>query len=217
MSHLPYSVREGDTLYKIALSYNTSVSAILAANTNLNAYNLNPGQVICVPLPEQSYPKCRTTNYYIVREGDTFFSIARYFGVDLDELLAANVGIEPENIFEGLLLCIPIAPSPVCMKIKSDGTSIEIINDNTGEAFVFPSRLESDAVLMPQSLILTKKRLESGAKDGAKELLFSPFDLGIRGEEKMRDESAEFIQTDDGSMLEIFNLVPVGTRAEVVV
>lgn len=212
---LPYLVREGDTLYNIALSYGSSVEAIVAANVNLNPYNLNVGQRICVPLPKEQYPQCRTTNYYITQEGDTFFSISRKFNIDVDELMAANIGVRPENIFDGIILCIPIAPSPVCMKISNDGSKIEVIAAN-GSTAAFPSRLESDSVLIPASYVLTKKRLESGDLEGAKELLFSPNDIGIRGQSRMSDASGAFIVTDDKSMLALFNMVPVGTDMEVI-
>lgn len=212
---LPYIIREGDTLYKIALSYSTTVNAILAANVNLNPYNLNIGQTICVPLPKEQYPSCRTTNYYIAQEGDTFYTISQKFGVDVNELIQANIGVMPENIFTGIILCIPIAPSPVCISIKSDGSMIKITENETGQTKAYESRLNSKNLLLPGDYALTKKRLEAGSVEGAKELLFSPFEIGIRGESKMQDSSATFVITDDKSMLEIFNLCPVGTILEV--
>ncbi|MGM9551772.1 MAG: LysM peptidoglycan-binding domain-containing protein [Clostridia bacterium] len=215
-SSLPYIIREGDTLYKIALSYSTTVEDILSANVNLNPYNLNIGQTICVPLPKEQYPSCRTTNYYIAQEGDTFFTISKKFGVDVNELIGANLGVLPENIFTGIILCVPIAPSPVCISIKSDGSMITITEDETGEAKTYKSKINSETVLMPQEYVLTKKRLEAGSLEGAKELLFSPFEIGIRGESKMQDSSAIFVETDDKSMLEIFNKCPVGTILEVI-
>lgn len=212
---LPYIVREGDTLYKIALAYTTTVEAILAANVNLNPYNLNIGQIICIPLPGEEYPSCRTTNYYIAQEGDTFYSIGQKFGVDVDEIMNANMGVAPENIFTGIILCIPLAPSPVCLTISRDGNTLTLTDAKTGSSENYPSRLSSNAVLLPGRLVLTKKRLESGDIEGAKEILFSPFELGIRGRAKMQDASGLFIETDDNSMLKIFNSCPVGTILEV--
>lgn len=212
---LPYIVREGDTLYKIALSYSTTVEKILAANVNLNPYNLNIGQTICVPLPDEQYPSCRTTNYYIAQEGDTFFSIAQKFGINTQEIINANMGILPENIYTGIILCIPVAPSPVCMSVTRDGTVITITNKKTGAEKKYPCRLSSPSALMPGRIVLTKKRLESGDTEGAKELLFSPFEFGIRGERSMNDSTGLFLITDNRSMLEIFNTCPVGTILEV--
>lgn len=214
---VPYAVREGDTLYKIAASYNANVSDILAANLNLNPYNLNVGQIICVPLPREQYPQCRTTNYYIAQEGDTFFSIAQKFNVSLNELLASNMGVEPENIYDGIILCIPVAPSPVCLKVKRDGSEIYVYSEKDGLIRTYPSRLDSDALLLPQSYVLTQKRLDAGDLSGAKELLFSPYEIGIRGQSVLAGSSAAFVVTDDVSMLDLFNLAPVGTQMEVIV
>lgn len=212
---LPYIVREGDTLYKIALAYSTTVDAILAANVNLNPYNLNIGQIICIPLPGEDYPSCRTTNYYIAQRGDTFFSISRKFGIDVDELINANMGVMPENIFTGIILCIPVAPSPVCLSVNRSGTLLTVTYKATGSSQSFRSRLSSQSLLLPGQLVLTKKRLESGDVAGAKEILFSPFELGIRGEAKMQNPSGLFIETDNESMLTVFNACPVGTILEV--
>lgn len=51
---------------------------------------------------------------YIVRPGDTFFSIARQFGVSLEALIAANPQIpDPRDIRPGQIVCIPRQPT-VC-------------------------------------------------------------------------------------------------------
>lgn len=212
---LPYIIREGDTLTKIAQSYSTTVMAIMAANVNVNPYNLNTGQVLCIPLPYEEYPACRTTNYYIAQEGDTFFTIAQKFGVDTEELINANMGVEPENIYTGIILCIPVAPSPVCLSVSKNGDRITVTNKKSGEKKVYESTLNSNTVLIPGRIILTKKRLESGDVDGAKELLFSPYEFGIRGKIQMKDSQGLFLITSDKAMLEIFNACPVGTILEV--
>lgn len=212
---LPYIVREGDTLHKIAQSYSTTVGAIMAANVNTNPYNLNVGQVLCIPLPREEYPSCRTTNYYIAQEGDTFFTIARKFGVDVEEIMNANMGVPPENIYTGIILCIPVAPSPVCLSLSSTGERITVENKETGEKRDYKSTLQSGNVLIPGRIILTKKRLDSGDVEGAKELLFSPYEFGIRGTSRLKDSTGLFVETDNQSMLEIFNTCPVGTILEV--
>lgn len=212
---LPYIVREGDSLYKIAESYSTTVEKIMMANVNVNPYNLNPGQILCIPLPNEEYPSCRTTNYYIAQEGDTFFTIGQKFGVDTEEIINANMGIEPENIYTGIILCIPVAPSPVCITLPREGTRIEITDKKSGRTKTYESSLTSDGVLIPGRIVLTKKRLEAGAVEGAKELLFSPYEFGIRGKSRMNDSDGLFVVTDNHSMLEIFNACPVGTILEV--
>ncbi|MFO8060587.1 MAG: LysM peptidoglycan-binding domain-containing protein [Bacillota bacterium] len=49
---------------------------------------------------------------YTVRSGDTMFSIARRFGVSLDQLIRANQHIaDPTVIFPGDVLCVPDNPA----------------------------------------------------------------------------------------------------------
>ncbi|WP_258360193.1 LysM peptidoglycan-binding domain-containing protein [Moorella sulfitireducens] len=45
-----------------------------------------------------------------IRPGDTFFSIARRFGFTLEAILAANPGVDPNNLQVGQVICLP--PSP---------------------------------------------------------------------------------------------------------
>ena len=53
------------------------------------------------------------TTPYTVRPGDTFFTIARQFGVSLDALIAANPQIpDPSVIFPGQTVCIPTTTPP---------------------------------------------------------------------------------------------------------
>lgn len=47
-----YVIRPGDTLYKIAMQFNTNVNFILFANNNINPNELQIGQVIIVPFGE---------------------------------------------------------------------------------------------------------------------------------------------------------------------
>ncbi len=53
------------------------------------------------------------TTPYVVRPGDTFFSIARQFGVSLDALVQANPQIpDPSQIRPGQIVCIPQVVCP---------------------------------------------------------------------------------------------------------
>ena len=53
------------------------------------------------------------TTPYVVRPGDTMFSIARQFGVSLDALIAANPQIpDPSQIRPGQIVCIPQTVCP---------------------------------------------------------------------------------------------------------
>lgn len=53
---LPYVIKEGDTFYKLALRYSTTVDAISRANSGVDSKDLRVGQIICIPLPMQLGP-----------------------------------------------------------------------------------------------------------------------------------------------------------------
>lgn len=44
-----YTIRSGDTLYNLAIRYNTTVEAIMRVNPGINPNNLQIGQIICIP------------------------------------------------------------------------------------------------------------------------------------------------------------------------
>ena len=98
-----YTVQAGDSLYKIAQRFGTTVDAILRVNPQITDPNrLQVGQIICIPVglpcPGQ---------LYTIQAGDTLFSIAQKFNVTVDAIIAANPGIDPNNLRIGQVICIP--------------------------------------------------------------------------------------------------------------
>ena len=85
ISTINYTVKKGDSLYKIANQYNTSVSELIRLN-NLTSNNLSIGQILKVPSSSSS----STTRTYIVQKGDSLYSIARKFNTTVDSIKAKN-------------------------------------------------------------------------------------------------------------------------------
>lgn len=78
-----YTVKSGDSLYKIANEYNTTVDSIKSIN-NLTSNLLQIGQVLKIPLEEIN----ETT--YTVQKGDSLYSIARKYNTTIDKLKELN-------------------------------------------------------------------------------------------------------------------------------
>lgn len=98
-----YTVKSGDTLYKIANLYNVSVAALAKAN-NITNYNLiNVGQVLVIP--GTTPPPATVT--YTVKAGDTLYSIATKYGVTVTALASANKITNVNLISVGQVLVIP--------------------------------------------------------------------------------------------------------------
>ena len=45
----PYTVKKGDTLYLIAKAYRIPLNALMAANPDIDPYNMYVGMEICIP------------------------------------------------------------------------------------------------------------------------------------------------------------------------
>jgi murein DD-endopeptidase MepM/ murein hydrolase activator NlpD len=95
-----YKVRKGDTLAKVAARLGVSVAELKQAN-HIKRASIHAGQVLKVPgkaavqsasrgsrAERAAAPETPTT--YKVRHGDTLFSIAKRFGVSVEDLRAAN-------------------------------------------------------------------------------------------------------------------------------
>ncbi|MBU5425249.1 LysM peptidoglycan-binding domain-containing protein [Tissierella pigra] len=124
-----YTIKSGDTLYNLAITYNTTVEAIMAINPGINPNNLQIGQVICIPMGSP-VPPCNGV-YYTVRPGDTLYSIAMMFNVSLQALMAANPGVDPNNLQVGQLICVPKTeipcPGGVIHTVTAGETAVDIM------------------------------------------------------------------------------------------
>ena len=81
-----YTVQKGDTLWSIAKKFNTSVNDLKKVN-NLVNNTLYIGQKLVVP----DYYTAEDTNItYIVKHGDTLYSISTQYGVSVNDLKKAN-------------------------------------------------------------------------------------------------------------------------------
>lgn len=102
-----YEIRQGDTLYSISRKYNVDVNAIIMANPFINVYNLQVGDVICLPcVPHNRYDYITT---YSVKEGDTLGSIVAKNGINLADIIEVN-DIDSINLMPGTTLSVPIIP-----------------------------------------------------------------------------------------------------------
>jgi LysM repeat protein len=109
-----YTIRAGDTLYALAIRFNTTVAVLIQANPGINPNALFIGQQICVPgttPPPVTCPTGFTT--YTIRAGDTLYALAIRFNTTVNVLLQANPGINPNALFIGQQICVPSGPPPV--------------------------------------------------------------------------------------------------------
>ncbi|SCY27430.1 SafA/ExsA family spore coat assembly protein [Alkaliphilus peptidifermentans] len=113
-----YTVRPGDTMFRIANEYGISLQQLIQANPQVTNPNIiTPGQRLCVPTEISPPPLpefCKDGTIYIVQRGDSMFNIARRFGVTLQRLIAANPQIPDPNVLEiGQRICVPLPDLPL--------------------------------------------------------------------------------------------------------
>ena len=98
-----YTVKAGDSLYKIAKEYNTTVNAIMNVN-NLTSNALQVGQVLKIPTTVNE----ETKDYinYTVKSGDSLYKIANNYKTTVDEIKKLN-NLTSNNLQINQILKIP--------------------------------------------------------------------------------------------------------------
>ncbi len=80
-----YTVQRGDSLWSIAKKFGVTVNELKDAN-NLSSNTLSIGQLLKIPTQEQEI----TSDTYIVKSGDSLYSIAQKYNTTVDELKKLN-------------------------------------------------------------------------------------------------------------------------------
>ena len=86
-----YTVKKGDSLYKIALKYNTTVNKIIDLN-NLKSTTLSVGQILRIPemYTKEEYMYLPSFISYTVKKGDTLYGISKEYNVPVDTIIKDN-------------------------------------------------------------------------------------------------------------------------------
>lgn len=114
-----YTVKAGDTLFKIANAYGVTTNDLTTANGLTNPDRLAIGQNIFIPTP--------TPATHTVVRGDTMYQLARRYGISLQDLINANPQIQNPNYLSiGQVINIP-NNKPT---IEVNGYAIANINQN---------------------------------------------------------------------------------------
>lgn len=117
-NYITYTVRRGDSLYKIAKAYNTTVDDLIKLNS-LSSTLLSIGQTLKIKqstntnLPESGEIKeCFGQGYqeptyqtYTVQRGDSLYAIAKRYNTTVDNLIDLN-NLKTNNLSIGQILKI---------------------------------------------------------------------------------------------------------------
>ena len=114
-----YVVQKGDTLYSIANKLGTTISELKKEN-NLTSNTLQIGQVLRIPTKEIYEEE---ENVYVVKKGDTLYSIAAANNTTVDELKRIN-NLTSNILSTGQLLKIPSELLPETTYTVKKGDSL---------------------------------------------------------------------------------------------
>ena len=117
-----YVVEKGDTLYKIAQKFGTTVDNLKSIN-NLTTDSLAIGQILKVPTESANID----TNTYTVKSGDTLYAIASKYNTTVDEIKSLN-NLTSNTLSVGQVLKIPSQSSTNTYIVKSGDTLYGIAN-----------------------------------------------------------------------------------------
>lgn len=159
-TNLTYNVQSGDTLYSIALKYNTTPVAIMRKN-NLTNNLLTVGQTLIIPNDVEStgdnQDQTDTENIYIVQKGDSLYSISRKFGITIDALKNNN-NIVDNTLIVGQELKIPAQNENTSnLYVVKKGDNLWSIAQKYGvtvNAIRILNNLTSDVLKIGQTLII---------------------------------------------------------------
>lgn len=98
VSDVIYAVKSGDSLWKIANTYNTTIDNIKKLN-NLSSDNIYVGQKLVISKGTTN------TSTYTVKSGDTLWEISKRFSMSVNDLKSIN-NLSSDNIYIGQVLKI---------------------------------------------------------------------------------------------------------------
>lgn len=90
---ISHRVKKGDTPAKLAKQYGVSIEEILKSNQNINPKNLKVGSIIKIParhIEKIATKKDSEKTVYIVKKGDTLYSISKKYSISVDEIKKLN-------------------------------------------------------------------------------------------------------------------------------
>jgi cell wall-associated NlpC family hydrolase len=198
-----YTVKNGDSLYKISKKFNIPVSAIKEVN-NLKSVRLKTGMKLVIPDSNKKQKKNETANQtavsknnakvsnknfveeslyadgaktYIVKKGDTIWRISKRFSISIDEIKEIN-RLKNNSLKIGQKLVISRTANET--KEPEDIKSIKANYDRKATPVITSARLE-EVKEMSNSKDLSKMSINERLILFAKKMLHLPYKFGGNG------------------------------------
>lgn len=171
-NYINYTVKKGDSLYSIAQNYKTTINKIKELN-NLSSNLLSIGQVLKIPTSTTQTPEAQYKDY-IVKEGDSLYSIAKLYNMSVNELKSIN------NLTSNLLSIGQV------LKVRDDVNLPSEVLECYGTGYVEPS-YQTYTVKKGDSLYSIAKQFNTSVNNLIKLNNLSNNDLQIGQQLKVRE------------------------------
>lgn len=211
----PYEIKSGDTLAAIARRFNTTVEAIITANPDIDPYRLRVGQKICVTEKQPQATTCPTLNTYVIQRGDILAAIARAFNISVQDILTINPGLDPNNLMVGAIICLPVSPSPLSIRVSIRAKTLGLYRSGS-LVKAYPVATGKPTTPTPTgTFTIINKQVNPGGPFGTRWMGLSKPHYGIHGTNNPPSigtaASNGCVRMYNNDVNELFNEVPVGT------
>lgn len=145
-----YIVQSGDTLYSIAQKYKTTIDDLMKLN-NLTTSVLSLGQRLKIPSPQQSTGGID----YVVKSGDSLYSIAQKYNTTVNEIKTLN-NLSTNLLSIGQTLKIPQTSGSLTYTVKSGDNLYSIAQryNTTVNEIKRKNNLTSNSLSIGQILVI---------------------------------------------------------------
>lgn len=142
-----YTVEANDTLYTIANKFGVSTLDIINKN-NLNSYYVTKGMILNIPTPTESL-----FLDYVVKKGDSLYSISRIYNID-PVILAEINGLKLyDYIYPNQIIIIPKENTK--LYITKEGDTIRSLINEGKINLSDLERYNRNVYLVPEQLIIS--------------------------------------------------------------
>lgn len=135
-------VQTKETWYSLSKLYGVTIENLKATNLEVSLGGLKIGSTIEIPKNKKISLKSPEENTHVIAKGETLYSVSRFYGINVDELLAVNDTVVVDSLMIGTVLSLPkkviesvtvstVMPvyksAPVFYDFKSDVDSLDVI------------------------------------------------------------------------------------------
>ncbi len=149
--YLIYTIKPGDNLYNIAKNYGITLEELINFNEQ-DTTLLNIGEQLLIPIKD-NYASNNIT--YVVKPGDTLYSIAKRYNMNVDTLMDFN-NLSNNLLKIGDVLFIPSTNNYQTYVVRTNDTLESIANkfNTTVENIMKTNNLATDDVTVGQIIII---------------------------------------------------------------